>query len=191
MQRLQRRALLRLKGHFQLDNLLLFNRKFFPQWQRRFVVYEKRLDLPRVGIAALAAEALSALQRTRPRVTWGQAGGLVLALASAAALNWSYFVQHGAAAALPALSLRRPLRSLASLFGNRRWLVGFWTGIGGWILLRGRADARAALLVQACAAGGLAVLCRARGHAVAQGAARGGDVDRRPRAARDLTSPAP
>jgi lysyl-tRNA synthetase, class II len=57
LQRLERRALLRLKGHFQLDNLLLFNRKFFPQWQRRFVVYEKRLDLPRVGIAALAAEA--------------------------------------------------------------------------------------------------------------------------------------
>jgi lysyl-tRNA synthetase, class II len=57
LQRLERRALLRLKGHFQLDNLLLFNRKFFPTWQRRFVVYEKRLDLPRVGIAALAAEA--------------------------------------------------------------------------------------------------------------------------------------
>jgi lysyl-tRNA synthetase class 2 len=46
-----------LKGHFQLDNLLLFNRKFLPRWQRRFVVYERRLDLPRVGIAALAAEA--------------------------------------------------------------------------------------------------------------------------------------
>jgi lysyl-tRNA synthetase, class II len=57
LQRLERRALLRLKGRFQLDNLLLFNRKFFPQWQRRFVVYERRLDLPRVGIAALAAEA--------------------------------------------------------------------------------------------------------------------------------------
>jgi len=57
LQRLERRALLHLKGHFQLDNLLLFNRKFFPTWQRRFVVYEKRLDLPRVGIAALAAEA--------------------------------------------------------------------------------------------------------------------------------------
>ncbi|HLB18677.1 MAG TPA: phosphatidylglycerol lysyltransferase domain-containing protein [Gaiellaceae bacterium] len=57
LQRLERRALLRLKGHFQLDNLLLFNRKFLPEWQRRFVVYEKRLDLPRVGIAALAAEA--------------------------------------------------------------------------------------------------------------------------------------
>ncbi len=57
LQRLERRALLRLKGRFQLDNLLLFNRKFFPDWERRFVVYERKLDLPRVGIAALAAEA--------------------------------------------------------------------------------------------------------------------------------------
>ena len=57
LQRIERRALLRLKGRFQLDNLLLFNRKFFPQWERRFVVYERKLDLPRVGIAALAAEA--------------------------------------------------------------------------------------------------------------------------------------
>jgi len=57
MQRLQRRALLALKGRFQLDNLLLFNRKFFPSWERRFVVYERRRDLPRIGVAALAAEA--------------------------------------------------------------------------------------------------------------------------------------
>ena len=56
-QKLERRALLALKGHFQLDNLLLFNRKFFPCWERRFVVYEHRRDLPRVGLAALAAEA--------------------------------------------------------------------------------------------------------------------------------------
>src|SRR5438445_3819153 len=57
MQKVERRALLALKGRFQLDNLLLFNRKFFPSWERRFVVYERRRDLPRVGIAALAAEA--------------------------------------------------------------------------------------------------------------------------------------
>ena len=56
-QRVQRRALLALKGRFQLDNLLLFNRKFFPDWQRRFVVFESRLDLPRIGLAALAAES--------------------------------------------------------------------------------------------------------------------------------------
>jgi lysyl-tRNA synthetase class 2 len=56
-QKAGRQALLALKGHFQLDNLLLFNRKFFPDWNPRFVVYERALDLPRVGIAALAAEA--------------------------------------------------------------------------------------------------------------------------------------
>jgi lysyl-tRNA synthetase class 2 len=55
--RLQRRALHALKGHgFQLENLLAFNRKFFPEWQRRYVIYERTTDLPRVGIAGLAAE---------------------------------------------------------------------------------------------------------------------------------------
>ena len=69
-QRLQRHALRGMKGHFQLDNLLLFNRKFFPYWQPRFVVYERRLDLPRVGIAALAAESYLPFQRTRkPKAT--------------------------------------------------------------------------------------------------------------------------
>ena len=62
-QELQRRALLRLKGRFQLDNLLSFNRKFFPRWERRFIVYERRLDLPRVSLAALAAEAYLPFQR--------------------------------------------------------------------------------------------------------------------------------
>ena len=53
--RLQRRALKALKGHgFQLDNLLAFNRKFFPRWECRYVVYERALDLPRVGLASAA-----------------------------------------------------------------------------------------------------------------------------------------
>jgi lysyl-tRNA synthetase class 2 len=65
LQGVQRRALLTLKGHFQLDNLLAFNRKFFPRWERRFVVYERRRDLPRVGIAALAAEAYLPFQSER------------------------------------------------------------------------------------------------------------------------------
>jgi lysyl-tRNA synthetase class 2 len=62
-QRVQAAVLRSLKGHFQLDSLLHFNRKFLPGWQRRFVVYEHRLDLPRVGIAALAAEAYLPFQR--------------------------------------------------------------------------------------------------------------------------------
>jgi lysyl-tRNA synthetase class 2 len=65
LQEVQRRALMTLKGHFQLDNLLSFNRKFFPRWERRFVVYERRRDLPRVGIAALAAEAYLPFQGER------------------------------------------------------------------------------------------------------------------------------
>ena len=56
-QRVQAATLRSLKGHFQLDNLLLFNRKFFPGWEPRFVAYERRRDLPRVGVAALSAEA--------------------------------------------------------------------------------------------------------------------------------------
>jgi hypothetical protein len=91
-------------------------------------------------------------------VTWQLAVGLVLALASACALNWSYYVQHGAAASLPPLLLRRPLRSLAALFGNRRWLMGFWTGIGGWVLYVVALTLAPLSLVQACAAGGLALL---------------------------------
>lgn len=62
---LQRHVLLGLKGHFQLDNLLAFNKKFFPDWQRRFVVYERRRDLPRVGFAALDAEAYLPFQGSR------------------------------------------------------------------------------------------------------------------------------
>jgi lysyl-tRNA synthetase class 2 len=64
-QQIQRRALLAVKGHFQLDNLLAFNRKFFPGWERRFLVYERARDLPRVGIAALAAEAYLPFQTAR------------------------------------------------------------------------------------------------------------------------------
>ena len=55
-QRLQRKVLCQLKGTFQLDNLQAFNRKFFPHWQKRYVVLESLADLPRVGLAGLAAE---------------------------------------------------------------------------------------------------------------------------------------
>ena len=56
-QRAFRVVLQRLKGWFQLDNLLQFNRKFFPEWQPRYVVVERVRDVPRVSVAALAAES--------------------------------------------------------------------------------------------------------------------------------------
>ncbi|TMK70060.1 MAG: hypothetical protein E6G50_10050 [Actinobacteria bacterium] len=84
--------------------------------------------------------------------------GLLLALASAAALNWGYFAQHGAAATLPPLTLRRPVHSLALLFRNRRWLVGFFTGIGGWVFYVAALAVAPISLVQAASAGGIAIL---------------------------------
>jgi lysyl-tRNA synthetase class 2 len=57
-QRLERHALLAVKSRFgfQLDNLLLFTGQFQPRWERRYVLYERWSDLPRVGVAALRAE---------------------------------------------------------------------------------------------------------------------------------------
>jgi hypothetical protein len=58
-QRMQRRALLRLKGilALQLDNLLRFNAQFDPAWQARYVILQAWTDLPRVTVAAMAAES--------------------------------------------------------------------------------------------------------------------------------------
>jgi lysyl-tRNA synthetase class 2 len=51
-------ALLRLDRLFQIDRLLRFNRKFFPEWRARYVCLESRLDFPFVGLAYLRAESL-------------------------------------------------------------------------------------------------------------------------------------
>ena len=79
---------------------------------------------------------------------------LALALASAIALNWGYVAQHGAASTLPPLSLRRPIASLRTLFGHRRWLVGFIVGIAGWVLYVAALRLAPLSLVQATSAGG-------------------------------------
>jgi lysyl-tRNA synthetase, class II len=58
VQRLQRRALLRVKRllALQLDNLLRFNEQFAPLREPRYIVVETVADLPRVALAAMAAE---------------------------------------------------------------------------------------------------------------------------------------
>jgi hypothetical protein len=86
------------------------------------------------------------------------AAGLALALTSAVALNWGWVEQHGAAAALPPLQVRRPLASLALLFRNLRWLVGFVTGLGGWALYVVALAFAPLSLVQATAAGGIGII---------------------------------
>jgi lysyl-tRNA synthetase class 2 len=52
-----RRVLLFASRWLQIESLYRFNAKFQPQWQPRFLVYPSGSDLPRVGLAALEAEA--------------------------------------------------------------------------------------------------------------------------------------
>lgn len=86
------------------------------------------------------------------------AAGLALALASTLALNVGWIVQHDAASVLPRLALRRPVRSLVALFSNRRWVVGFVTGIGGWALYIAALALAPLSLVQGVSAGGIGLL---------------------------------
>jgi lysyl-tRNA synthetase class 2 len=56
--RLARRTLLAADNVFQLERLYAFNRKFFPEWRRRYLCVEKLSDLPLVGLAYLHVEQL-------------------------------------------------------------------------------------------------------------------------------------
>ena len=91
-------------------------------------------------------------------MTGSLAAGMVLALASAAALNWGFFVQHGAASGLPPLSVRRPVASLRLLFSDLRWVGGFLAGLAGWALYVGALALAPLSLVQAASAGGIGLL---------------------------------
>lgn len=86
------------------------------------------------------------------------ATGLLLALASAAALSCGFYLQQAASGRLPALSLRHPLAALSALFTSRRWLTGFVTGLAGWALYIVALDLAPISLVQATSAGGIGLL---------------------------------
>jgi lysyl-tRNA synthetase class 2 len=58
LRRLVRRGLLLADNIFQLERLYSFNRKFFPDWRRRYICIERFTDLPAVGLAYLHAESL-------------------------------------------------------------------------------------------------------------------------------------
>jgi lysyl-tRNA synthetase class 2 len=55
--RLWRSILLGLSRFWQIESLYRANAKYHPTWEPRFVCFRSSSDLPRVGIAALRAEA--------------------------------------------------------------------------------------------------------------------------------------
>jgi hypothetical protein len=83
---------------------------------------------------------------------------LVLALASTILTNVAYLREHDAAAALPVLSMRRPLHSVRLLLTDRSWLAGFEMETGGFGLYAAALALGPIALVQSIAAGGIGVL---------------------------------
>jgi hypothetical protein len=83
---------------------------------------------------------------------------LLLALASTALTNVAYLREHDAAAALPALSLRRPLHSVEALLTDRTWLLGFALESSGFALYVAALALAPLTLVQSVSAGGIGIL---------------------------------
>jgi hypothetical protein len=83
---------------------------------------------------------------------------LVLALVSTTMTNVAYLREHDAAAALPALSLRRPLHSAKTLLSDRSWLAGFALESGGFALYVVALALAPLTLVQSIEAGGIGIL---------------------------------
>ncbi len=97
-------------------------------------------------------------------MTGSLAGGLLLGVVSAGAIGGGFALQHRAAAGLPPLSLRRPLRSLSSLSRTPLWLGGFALGVAGWAAYVAALRLAPLSLVQAASAGGIVVLVLAGGR---------------------------
>jgi hypothetical protein len=83
---------------------------------------------------------------------------IVLAAASTTFTNVAYLREHDAAAALPALSLRRPLHSLHLLLTDRSWMLGFGLETTGFVLYAAALALASIALVQSVGAGGIGVL---------------------------------
>src|SRR6476659_4706472 len=83
---------------------------------------------------------------------------IVLAGLSTTLTNVAYLREHDAAAALPVLSLRRPLHSARLLLADRSWLLGFGMETAGFLLYAAALALASLSLVQSINAGGIGVL---------------------------------
>ena len=97
---------------------------------------------------------------------------LGLALVSTTLTSLAYLREHDAAAALPVLSLRRPLQSARLLLGDRSWLVGFAMETGGFLLYAAALALASLALVQSVIAGGIGILAYVSARVVGRQLAR-------------------
>jgi hypothetical protein len=80
------------------------------------------------------------------------------ALLSTTLISLAYLREHDAAAALPALSMRRPLQSLRLMLADRSWTLGFAMESGGFLFYAAALALAPLALVQSIAAGGIGLL---------------------------------
>jgi hypothetical protein len=97
------------------------------------------------------------------------AGALVLALASTTLVNLAYLREHDAVGALPALSMRQPVRSVRLLLGSGGWLAGFAMEALGFALYVAALALAPLALVQSVAAGGVGLLAFASARRARRG----------------------
>jgi hypothetical protein len=83
---------------------------------------------------------------------------LLLALVSTTLTSLAYLREHDAAAALPVLSMRRPLHSARILLDDPSWMLGFAMETGGFLLYAAALALASLALVQSVAAGGIGLL---------------------------------
>ncbi|HEX4187047.1 MAG TPA: hypothetical protein VHY83_04030 [Solirubrobacteraceae bacterium] len=83
---------------------------------------------------------------------------LLLAFASTTLVSLAYLREHAAVGHLPALSLRRPVRSVRALLGSRAWLLGFSMESTGFAMYVVALALAPLALVQSVAAGGIGIL---------------------------------
>lgn len=84
--------------------------------------------------------------------------GLILAAISTTLTNVAYSREHDAAAAMPCLSMRRPLHSLKLLLGDRSWMLGFMMESAGFASYAAALALAPLSVVQSIGAGGIGVL---------------------------------
>jgi hypothetical protein len=83
---------------------------------------------------------------------------IALALLSTTLTNLAYLREHEAAAALPVLSMRRPVHAVQLLLGDRSWLLGFAMESTGFLLYAAALALASLSLVQSINAGGIGIL---------------------------------
>jgi len=83
---------------------------------------------------------------------------VAFALAATTLTNLAYLREHDAAAALPVLSMRRPLHSAHALLADRSWMMGFGMEASGFVFYASALALAPLALVQSIGAGGIGVL---------------------------------